>query len=38
MNETMLNAILTGVFFGIPAAATMFFACWLLIYETRKGA
>ena len=38
MNETMLNAILTAAFFGIPAAATVFFSVWLLIYETRKGA
>ena len=38
MNETMLNAILTGIFFGIPAAMTVFFSAWLLIYETRKGA
>ena len=38
MNETMLNAILTGVFLGIPAAATVFFTGWLLIGEMRKGA
>lgn len=38
MNETVLNAILTGVFFGIPSAATAFFSAWLFAYEMRKGA
>ena len=37
MNETGLNAILTVVFLGIPAAATVFFTGWLLIDEIRKG-
>lgn len=38
MNETVLNAILTVVFLGVPAAATVFFTGWLLVSEMRKGA
>ena len=38
MNPETIDTILKAVFFGIPAAMTVIFTAWLLIYEFRKGA
>ena len=38
MNPETLNAILTGLFFGIPATFAVIFAAWMILDELTVNA
>jgi hypothetical protein len=37
MNDTILDAILTAAFFGVPAAFTVIFTVMLILEDFTKG-